>query len=265
MNFMITDEASDICFGGVTENMKLLKPEARLTLIGMNRTEIIQHLQEVKEEIVLIIPDEKLLTKMFIAGGSIRSMVRDEKIADYDVFLRDTDGIQELKEALAYRQVLYESKNSIGLITSTGKHIQFIICATGSPSEVVGEFDFTCNMNYFEFRKINEFVGDEGSELFIHPDTSISQLKINPDARNAMGTFLRIGKFLKKGFEYPSRADMVKLGVKLSKLEPIEAYSDLDNQSRMSFNDEEVAGFNEYLVMDMEPRSSDRIGSAGGV
>ena len=224
----------------------------------MQTQDITKHLQELKTEIELIIPEPALVNKMFVAGGCIRSMVRDQKIADYDIFLPDEGSVQELREALAYRQVMYQSKNSIGLLSASGKHIQFIVCAVGTPEQIVSEFDFTCNMSHFSFGT---------SELVIHSDSLSNQLVINPNARNVMGTFLRVGKFVNKGYAYPSRLDMIALGIKLTKHDPIDKYSELEESSRMAFSESETqafegVGFN--IIMDVTPRSSDRIGSAGG-
>lgn len=227
-------------------------------VVDVRELSIQKHLEEVRTEIELVIPDNNLLSKMFIAGGSIRSLATYRNIVDYDIFLKDSDGIRELKETLAYRQVLYESKNSIGLITSTGKHIQFIICASGDPESVVGEFDFTCNQNHW----------DMGTRaLTIHPDAYTMNLRINPNARNAMGTFLRVGKFLTKGYTYPPREDMIHLGVKMTQHDPITTYSELDESSRMNFTEEETKQVSEIIQMDIKPVMSvfkSRIGSAGG-
>lgn len=225
----------------------------------MNSEQIIKHLEEVKSEIELIIPEPELIAKMSVCGGALRSMVRDQKIADYDIFLPDEGAVQELRESLAYRTTLYDSKNSIGLITSTGKHIQFIICAVGHPFEIINEFDFTCNMNYYEFGGKNA--------LMINYDTYHNRLVVNPDARNAVGTLLRVGKFVAKGYQYPSRSDMVGLTIKISRLDPITHYSHLEESSRMNFTQDEISDlcsgeFN--LVIDKDTSSNDRVGSNGG-
>lgn len=221
------------------------------------RLEIKRHLEQIKQEILLIVHDESLVNQMFIAGGAIRSLVNNERVSDYDIFLRNEDQIKLLNEALAYRSVMYSSKNSIGLITSTGKHLQFIVCATGTPDNVIGEFDFTCNMNYYELGS---------GDLEINTDTYTKQLVINSNARNSVGTLLRVGKFVAKGYLHPSRADMVGLAVKLTKLDPIESYSDLDNYSRMNFNESERQSFEVDLGFSdvVFKINSERIGSAGG-
>lgn len=228
----------------------------------MDREQIIKHLEEVKAEIELIIPESELIAKMSVCGGSIRSMVRDQKIADYDIFLPDESSVQELREALAFRTTLYDSKNSIGLITATGKHIQFIICAVGQPWEIISEFDFTCNMNYYMFANLPSV-----DPLVVHSDTYHDQLVVNPNARNAVGTLLRVGKFVGKGYKHPSRSDMVGLAIKISRLDPITHYSHLEEYSRMNFNEEEVSslvGTTFSLVIDKNTSSNDRVGSNGG-
>ena len=228
----------------------------------MDREQIIKHLEEVKAEIELIIPEPELIAKMSVAGGAIRAMVRDQKIADYDIFLSNDGAVQELREALAYRTTLYDSKNSIGLITHTGKHIQFIVCAVGDPVDIVGEFDFTCNMNFYRFRAL-----PWQNNLVIHSDTYHDQLVVNPNARNAVGTLLRVGKFVGKGYKHPSRSDMIGLAIKISRLDPITHYSHLEESSRMNFNEQEVqsiesSGLN--LIIDKSTSSNDRVGSNGG-
>lgn len=224
----------------------------------MERSKIIKHLEEVKAEIELIIPETELIAKMSVCGGAIRSIVRDQRIADYDIFLPDEGAVQELRESLAYRTTLYDSKNSIGLITATGKHIQFITCAVGDPNIIVGEFDFTCNMNYLRF---------SNNALVIHDDTYSNQLVVNPNARNAVGTLLRVGKFVAKGYMHPSRSDMVGLAIRISRLDPITHYSHLEESSRMNFNEQEVSSLcsgSFSLVIDKETSSNDRVGSNGG-
>lgn len=220
--------------------------------------EIKVHMEEVKSEIELIIPEHNILNKMFIAGGAIRSLVTKTKVSDYDIFVRDEETIQEVRDALVYRQTLYQSLNSIGIITSTGKHLQFIVCASGTPESVVGEFDFTCNQSHYDF----------GTKvLTVHPDAYNMQLRVNPNARNAMGTFLRIGKFLQKGYTYPPREDIITLGVKMTQHDPITTYAELDESSRMNFTEAEVVQVSEIIDMDIRPvfkLSSSRVGSAGG-
>jgi hypothetical protein len=216
-----------------------------------------KHLEEVRSEIELIIPEEKILSKMFIAGGAIRSLMTQTKVSDYDIFVKDDETIQEVIDALVYRQTLYQSKNSIGVISSTGKHLQFIVCASGTPESVVGEFDFTCNQSYYDFST---------KTLTVHPDAYTMQLRVNSNARNAIGTFLRIGKFLQKGYSYPPREDMIHLGVKMTQHEPITTYTELDESSRMNFTEAEVAQVSEIINMDTRPSklSASRVGSAGG-
>lgn len=218
--------------------------------------EIKKHLEEVRSEIELIIPEEKILNKMFIAGGALRSLVTQTKVSDYDIFVRDDETIQEVIDALVYRSTLYQSKNSIGIISSTGKHLQFIICASGTPESVIGEFDFTCNQNYYEFGT---------KAMVIHPDAYGMQLRVNPNARNAMGTFLRIGKFLNKGYDYPPREDMINLGVKMTQHDPITTYTELDESSKMNFTEVEVEQVSKIIDIDIDFKfKPTRIGSNGG-
>ena len=218
-----------------------------------------KHLKEIKEEVSLIVTETDLLDQMFIAGGAIRSLLIGDKVSDYDIFFKTQEALEKFVAHMEYRQYEYKSNNSIGLFSSTGKHLQFIIVTSGSPESVVGEFDFTCNQSFYNFSE---------ELLNVHTDSYSRNLRINPNARNTMGTFLRIGKFLRKGYNYPPREDMVMLGIKMTQHEPITTYTDLDESSKMNFIEKEMDKVNDLITLDekwnlIKVRPT-RVGSAGG-
>lgn len=223
------------------------------------QVKVINHLKLVKEEVSLIVSETELLDQMFIAGGAIRSLLVGDKVSDYDIFFKTQEALDKFVSHMEHRQYEYKSNNSIGLFTSTGKHLQFIIVTSGSPGSVVGEFDFTCNQSFYTFSE---------ELLNVHTDSYTRDLRINPNARNSMGTFLRIGKFLRKGYNYPPREDMIMLGIKLTQHESITTYTDLDESSKMNFTEKEMDKVNDLIELDDKWKTiklrPTRVGSAGG-
>ena len=193
------------------------------------------HLDQVILELSKLIPLEFIKENLFIAGGSIRSLVSGEEPQDYDFFMK-SDVASQIREYL--KDVMkYESDNSIGTyvqeaVTShsgltylKNKEIQIIICAKGTPKDIIGEFDFRNNMNYYDIST---------GELVIDEYASNKQLKINPMARNLVGTLARVSKFVeKRGFRVPSIEDMTILAIRLTNSEPIESLSELKDASRL--------------------------------
>lgn len=185
--------------------------------------------------------DVKFLEKAFIAGGCIRSLVNNETPADIDIFLKD-DSIVEYLKGLTLG---FTSKNAISFVLNNRKY-QIIINTFGTPEEIVSQFDFTCNMNYFD-----------GSLQVKHQyDIELKQLRINPTCRNKLGTLTRIPKFISKGYSCPPKEDMLRLGVELSKLEPITDGKKLIDESRLFFSEQDYEAAGAFVNIGTVPYRS---------
>lgn len=182
------------------------------------------HLDEVVMKLGELIPMDFIEKNLFISGGAIRSLVNNETPKDYDFFLKFPELLQELDQIAAFKY-FYKSKNSIGFRLPDGKELQIIICSMGTPDEVIGEFDFMNNMNYYDL---------SSKEIIINSHAFSKTLKINTKCRNLLGTLSRIPKFVARGFVVPSIEDLTILGVRLTQSEPIVKLSQLMENARIS-------------------------------
>lgn len=208
----------------------------------MTPEQVTSHLKEVIEEVTEHIPKEFFEKNLFFAGGAVRSLANKESPKDYDVFVRNPEALAELVTLLEGKY-LYKSINAIALKTTSGKEVQFILMTTGSPEEVIGEFDFLMNMNYYvpstDHPTVNWAAYDK-------------KLRINPKARNILGTLARIPKFVARGFEFPDANDMVTLGIRASKMEPVTKTSQLVAHCRLASCVSQTVIFNNQLEEDID-------------
>lgn len=181
---------------------------------------------------------EEQASQLFVAGGAIRSMILNEEVKDYDIFIEN----QELKAILLERakeNSCYISDNAITYYSSLGQ-IQIITTKTGFPWEIIDEFDFVMNQNYY-YKSLQ--VDGVCDGLYITDiDTILAKkLKINLNCRNKLGTLARLSKFLERGYLPPDRMGLLSLGVAISKLEPITTLTELVNESKLYLSLEDVS------------------------
>jgi len=203
------------------------------------KTQLINLIDELEET---DLPKGFFKEHLFIAGGSIRSLVNNEVPKDYDIFCRTPEGLEKLKEILKDIQK-YSSLNAIGHTSLTGKDIQFILCEIGSPEKIIGEFDFMMNMNYYDPKEDN---------LVIHYAAYDKKLRVNSKARNVLGTLARISKFVARGYECPDATDLVTLGIRASKMEPVVKTSQLVQHCRLASCISSTVIFNNDLEEDYD-------------
>lgn len=191
-----------------------------------------ERLLEFKRNIIeqMIKEDSPFQAKdLFIAGGCIRSLLEGSEIQDIDIFFKanvEKDKIKEyFKEKL---QLGFITENATTIIFDNIKY-QFVTTHQGTPFEVINEFDFTMNMNYFDM---------ETDSLYIHDEQSIKdkRLKINLKCRNKLGTLSRILKFTERGYKSPSRLNLLELGVQLTQCKPVDTFFDLQESSKLYFS-----------------------------
>lgn len=213
--------------------------------------DIKSHLDEKFQEFLSILPAQvrELVNEetAYFAGGCIRSLVYGEKPKDYDIYLTKqsvADALLALEKDISLDldivyNVFKESKmlNSYtlygpdkevlaatdGKYQGKGTQYQLIYIEAGSPEDTVAAFDFTMNQNFY-------YKGN----LYIHDRPSImdKQLRINPVARNVFDTHHRTFKFMERGFKAPPKADITKMAMSLSQMEPIRTQEDVRKVTR---------------------------------
>lgn len=181
-------------------------------------------IRKVLNELSKLLPSH-LMEQLYVAGGCIRSLENGETPKDYDIFMK-TDISDEIKSYLA-THATYTSNNSVGLhiYICASTEVQIITSVFGTPEQVVGEFDFENNMNWFD---------PQSDILVTNKYCHSKQLKVNKNCRNVVGTLVRISKFVERGYKVPSVQDMTNLAIKLSKLPEITRVSQLVDYSRIS-------------------------------
>lgn len=116
---------------------------------------MIEQLNKYKELLKSVGISDMSLAGSYIAGGAIRSLVLGEQVKDVDIFCHNVDVIEKIRNeyirGLPFScSFVLESDNAL-TFSINGVQFQIIKVKTGQPLEVIGEFDFEMNMNYFEF------------------------------------------------------------------------------------------------------------------
>lgn len=173
--------------------------------------------------------EAEFLEQAYFAGGSIRSMMLDEDVKDYDIFLRSDKLVDKIRNS---EGLAFVSNNAV-CVYMNGMQIQIITNFTSEPIDMINEFDFTMNKNFYYPHKDEFVVIDE-------PAIMSKRLVINKTCRNKLGTLARTTKFVNRGYQIPSKTDMIMLGVDISKMSSVTSIEDLIEESRMYFSDNDV-------------------------
>lgn len=181
-----------------------------------------------------------LRSKLFIAGGCIRSMILEEEVKDVDIFCKDqitADAVKEMKLG-------YTTDNAVNLNICDQNiylyKVQIVTTEVGSPIDIINQFDFTMNMNYYDF--------ESNSIEVIHlTDILAKNLKVNKNCRNKLGTLARIVKFVNRGYKLDSKENLLELGCQISRMESIDTFEELEKESKLYFSNDEYYNI-DYVV-----------------
>ena len=216
----------------------------------MEREAISEKCEELFRKLSDFVDEPDFDEQAYIAGGCIRSIMLYEKIKDVDLFLREGWMGNRLRRKYKYSEGIYMSKNAIS-ISIDGVKFQIVTTVFGEPSEVMGEFDFKMNMNYYD---------PEFDELYIESERDIYSrtLEINPNCRNKLGTLARIAKFAKRGYQMPTKVSLLQLACQISALEEVTTFEELVSHSKLYFSSDE------YKAIDFVEKPLSYEGGDGG-
>lgn len=175
---------------------------------------------------------------IYLSGGCIRSLIIGEEVRDYDIFVTGTILKDKLIRLAKENSYGYVSDNAITHYSSFGQ-IQVITTATGYPWDIVAEFDFVMNQNYYY--KYLATLGDNPLKVGCRDTILAKKLTINQNCRNKLGTLARLVKFMERGYLPPSKVDIISLGIAISKLNPITTLTELVSESKLYLNVDEVS------------------------
>lgn len=221
---------------------------------------IVHEVARYKQLLLSVGISEASLMGSFIAGGCLRSLALCEEVKDVDIFCHNDKVIDNIKNEMEY--FLYKAttrSNEVGLVgvsplvspnaltfSIRGVQFQVIKVKTGQPMEVIGEFDFEMNMNYFEF--VSDVPYFQNYEAVM-----AKTLTINPNCRNKLGTLARLEKFLRRGYTIGSKMSLLQLGTQISQLDPITKFSQMETESKLYFTFEEYEETN-FVEKDTESK-----------
>lgn len=191
---------------------------------------------------------QEFMEKAYIAGGCIRSMILKEDIKDIDIFFKADN---ELFDLLRKAKIGFATSNAITFNIASNK---FQLCFThvDKPDVVVDQFDYTFNINYYD---------PVSHKLRIEDISAIKEkrLVVNRDCRNPLGTLGRLHKFVERGYQIPSKMDLMFLAVAISEKELV-SFEDLETESKLYFSREEYNSVCSWLTLEDGGYSKTRSG-----
>nr|WP_260866240.1 hypothetical protein [Paenibacillus xylanexedens] len=183
--------------------------------------DISNHLREVKNEIIKLLPTQvwqRFEEEAYISGGCIYSLYHNKKPKDYDFFLVNQSLADELREFFIDRAGYHGSDVSSGtyhglplIVTnnaiSIGKY-QIITQWVGDPQDVIMDFDFKHNQFYWKSKRIytlSDWSYLKGNALVYNEQR----------ARDIVGTIVRVPRFIQRGMTITQK-EMSKVLLKLN-------------------------------------------------
>lgn len=175
----------------------------------MNEIEIKAHLHSLYISIINSFKNEgikNIIKNSYVAGGAIRDLYRNKLPNDYDIYFRtEEDSINFTKlineyynhEEISKKYPILVNVQETSITISVNYDelnkatVQFILNKnyTGEPDEVIDRFDFTINMNFYEFYNGNLYCNYE--------DLNNRYLNFNYGSKPNISRLLR---FLNEGY-----------------------------------------------------------------
>lgn len=202
--------------------------------LPMTDDQIKLHLYNIKKKIQEKFNiDNYTMNCIYFSGGSLRSLLLGEEVKDYDLFCLNNETIELIKSKVLDKAFI--SDNAISFYID-GKQVQIITTVSGHSVDIISEFDFVMNQNFF----------DSGVLYFRDRDViKRKELKINQNCRNKLGTLARISKFVERGYKAPNKTDLLSLGINLTKLDPVNTLTELKVTSKLYLTSDDC-----YTLMD---------------
>ncbi|MGM1044797.1 MAG: hypothetical protein ACQEXX_01485 [Bacillota bacterium] len=182
--------------------------------------EVSLKLKEVKNELIKLLPTQfwnRFEDSCYISGGCIYSLYHDNQPKDYDFFISSKELAAELRDYFIDQAEYKGNSLSGGLFRnlplcitdnaiSIGKY-QIITQWIGEPEDVIMEFDFKHNQNYWRKNRIytlSDWSYLKGKALVYN----------EARARDICGTLMRVPRFIQRGMTIRQK-ELAKMMLKL--------------------------------------------------
>ncbi|MEK4605304.1 hypothetical protein MHH42_31120 [Bacillus sp. FSL L8-0099] len=186
---------------------------------------VAKRLENEKENLISLLPSRfssRLREELFVSGGCIYSLYNNQEPKDIDTFIKSRKLVNEIVDffskqrlfmgrSIGVKKGFYHGLNLIMTdnAVSLGKY-QIITRFTGTPEEVISQFDFKHNMFYVKDGSI--------STLSNFSYLCDNKLVYNDErARDICGTIIRVAKFVKRGMDITNE-EMSKMLLKLNEV-----------------------------------------------
>ena len=148
-----------------------------------------------------------------VAGGFLRCVVNKERIKDIDIFSPTKEQAlaahKDLLERNAGKEVkIVETKNAISIRNVEGRFVQFITrWSYPDPETLLNSFDFTIARAAIWYDK-DKGIWDSLIDENFYADVAAKRLNFLAPVRqeDPAGSLLRVLKFVKKGYNIPSKS-----------------------------------------------------------
>lgn len=150
--------------------------------------------------------------KAFITGGCIPSMLLDEYVNDFDIYFSDQKSANKVLKYYESVDTSAQEKFKVKLITENAINlsdkIQLIIKFTGSPIEVIDNFDWQHIKSYFVYPDVMIFTNDV-YKLIVEKEL------IYTGSAYPVSSMMRLKKYIKKGWTV-SNATMLHIALDIA-------------------------------------------------
>ena len=177
----------------------------------MNANQIKQHLMQIFNRVGEYTHHAKGLDEAYFAGGVFSSLVRDEPVADYDIWFKQHNAWQSVDDAIGDRAKA-RSRFSTTIELPGGQVIQLIQTRIGEPQDTVATFDYAHCAAFF-VPATGQLVYDEA--LILSKELRYVPQRLH---QHPVNTFERALKFSRRGY-HMKRESIVDLLVEAKSLD----------------------------------------------
>jgi molybdopterin-binding protein len=161
---------------------------------------------------------------MWIAGGSITSIVTNSEVNDLDIYLKKGSNIFAFAYELQCVSQLVSVTDKSVLVQHSGQMLNVILLDTyEKPEDIFDTFDFTCVMGAYDILS-DEFTFHD--DFLLH--NSQRQLIVNMDTKFPLMSVLRSNKYKERGYSI-GKNELTRLLLKVSALN-ISSYEEVAEQ-----------------------------------
>lgn len=174
------------------------------TIDFSHKQNLIQYLEIAKYVFLEKIPDNHIKELFdeygYFAGGCISSLMLKEEVNDYDIFFKNSEALESVKE---YFKNNTNIKTFITDNAITIDEYQIILIDKGDIKDVLNRFDFAHSMVAYDFKSKEIYI-----DYYIRDKITNKTLKYNMSSETPFTSIHRFHKFISRGYACSRRETM---------------------------------------------------------